>query len=337
MRIERIIPTTFGMEFELLTKNKKMYKIVLLLAFVFVSTSAFSEVQDSIGTKKENGREFILHKIEKGETFYGICRKYNVKPSEAVKFNPSALEVIKTGEILKIPLPVPIIEDNVEEDVIIPDSAPPKQLIIKRTEKSYKNTFHTVVSGETLYSVSRKYGVSVLDIKKWNNLSSDGLSIGQKLIVKREEMNTVVGAEEDEVETIELDDNPVVEIIDDTDTDTDTEIVDIVDDVDNSTTDNYENLADGAEVEESGYVNFITDEEIDQDRNYVLHPKAKIGTIVMVTNPQNNKSIFVRVVGAYNVAEDENMDIIMKITKNTAKKIGLKQKDSMLVKINYAK
>lgn len=312
-----------------------MYKIVLLLAFAFVSSSAYSEVQDSIGTKKESGREFILHKIEKGETFYGICRKYNVKPSEAVKFNPSALEVIKTGEVLKIPMPLPVVVDEVDievDDVIIPDSAPPKELIIRKTEKSIKNIYHIVVSGETLYSLSRKFSVSVDDIKKWNSLNTDGLKIGQKLIVQKEEVNTIIGVEVDGVETIEADDIPSIDVIQ-----IDTTADEFVENNDLVKKSNYEDLADGAEIEESGYVGLITDSEIDQDRNYVLHPKAKIGTIIMITNPQNNKSIFVRVVGAYNVAEDENMGIFMKITKNTAEKIGLKKKDSMLVKINYAK
>ncbi|AXG66142.1 LysM-like endolysin [Streptomyces phage Annadreamy] len=43
---------------------------------------------------------------------------------------------------------------------------------------------HTVVKGETLYAIASKYKVSVDNLKKWNNLKSDELSIGQKLNVK---------------------------------------------------------------------------------------------------------------------------------------------------------
>ena len=42
---------------------------------------------------------------------------------------------------------------------------------------------HTVAKGETLYRISKQYGVSVQDLKDWNNLSGNIISIGQKLIV----------------------------------------------------------------------------------------------------------------------------------------------------------
>ena len=40
-------------------------------------------------------------------------------------------------------------------------------------------------SGETLSSIARKYGVSVSELKRSNGLSSDRLSVGQKLTVKK--------------------------------------------------------------------------------------------------------------------------------------------------------
>ncbi|MGB0345849.1 MAG: LysM peptidoglycan-binding domain-containing protein, partial [Balneolaceae bacterium] len=41
---------------------------------------------------------------------------------------------------------------------------------------------HTVSSGETLYSISRALDVTVAELRSWNNLTSDGLAIGQELI-----------------------------------------------------------------------------------------------------------------------------------------------------------
>jgi LysM repeat protein len=38
---------------------------------------------------------------------------------------------------------------------------------------------------ESLYGISKKYGVTVDDIKKWNNLTSDNLHIGQQLIISK--------------------------------------------------------------------------------------------------------------------------------------------------------
>jgi len=43
--------------------------------------------------------------------------------------------------------------------------------------------FHTVKSGETLYRIHKKYGVSIEDIKRWNHLKSNRLKKGQKIII----------------------------------------------------------------------------------------------------------------------------------------------------------
>lgn len=55
----------------------------------------------------------------------------------------------------------------------------PAAKITKRI-KSY-----TVAKGDTLYSISKRFGVTVVDLKKWNKLSSSTLSIGQTLKVKK--------------------------------------------------------------------------------------------------------------------------------------------------------
>ncbi len=60
---------------------------------------------------------------------------------------------------------------------------------VKRTSNSVasdKNSTaeYVVVKGDTLYSLSKKFNISVSDLKKKNNLSSDSLSVGQKLRVR---------------------------------------------------------------------------------------------------------------------------------------------------------
>jgi LysM repeat protein len=42
---------------------------------------------------------------------------------------------------------------------------------------------HTVAKGETLYRISKEYGVSVQDLKSWNNLADNTIHVGQKLTV----------------------------------------------------------------------------------------------------------------------------------------------------------
>ena len=62
-------------------------------------------------------------------------------------------------------------------------SAAPAQAVPTPSGSSSSATFHTVVSGDTLYSLSRRYGSTVNQIKTWNNLTSDTIVIGQRLRV----------------------------------------------------------------------------------------------------------------------------------------------------------
>lgn len=58
-------------------------------------------------------------------------------------------------------------------------------LSIVREPKTYEVTTHTVEQGETLYAISRKYDVSVDEIKRLNNLEDNIISIGQVLNIRR--------------------------------------------------------------------------------------------------------------------------------------------------------
>ncbi|MBU2995348.1 glucosaminidase domain-containing protein [Cellulophaga baltica] len=55
---------------------------------------------------------------------------------------------------------------------------------VTRTAKEYEVKSHTVVKGDTLYSISRRYFISVDEIMKMNNLKNSNLAVGQKLVVK---------------------------------------------------------------------------------------------------------------------------------------------------------
>ncbi len=48
---------------------------------------------------------------------------------------------------------------------------------------------HVVQAGDTLYSISRRYSVSVNDLKRWNYMYDDHLAVGQELTVKTQSFN----------------------------------------------------------------------------------------------------------------------------------------------------
>jgi len=68
-----------------------------------------------------------------------------------------------------------------EHDVVVLGKKPKKSKK-KKGKSTYKT--YTVVKGDTLYSLSRKFEISVEDLKKMNKLKSNTISIGQELIIK---------------------------------------------------------------------------------------------------------------------------------------------------------
>ena len=59
-----------------------------------------------------------------------------------------------------------------------------QEYVKKKADKKYEYKVHIVTKGDTLYSISRKYFISVPELKRLNNLVNNTLAIGRKLIVK---------------------------------------------------------------------------------------------------------------------------------------------------------
>lgn len=60
--------------------------------------------------------------------------------------------------------------------------------VAKKEPKEYDYKVHVVQKGDTLYSISRKYFVSVPELMKINNMKNSNLAVGQRLTVKSEKM-----------------------------------------------------------------------------------------------------------------------------------------------------
>lgn len=82
---------------------------------------------------------------------------------------------------------------------------------------------------------------------------------------------------------------------------------------------------------ENGKAVISSEGELYQERSFILHPSAKVGTIVMITNPSNNNAVFARVIG--NCAPIDGA--VLKMSKTVAMKLGVN--NDLNVKVSYAK
>jgi LysM repeat protein/ABC-type branched-subunit amino acid transport system substrate-binding protein len=103
-----------------------------------------------------------LHEVKAKETKYGIARQYNITIEELESFNPEIKEGLRMGTTLLIP------PANTQTNVTKSDTA--------RQDSGFY--YHRVKARETLYSLSRDYGVGILEIRKNNPLvDKEGLKI----------------------------------------------------------------------------------------------------------------------------------------------------------------
>jgi LysM repeat protein len=117
---------------------------------------------------KNKKKAWIIHKVDAKETLFGLARRYKVTTEEIIKENPQAKN-LRIGDILRIPY-----KDFDQQAVL---TAPQNSKVKK----------HTVQSKETLFSIAKQYKVSVSDLQKWNNLTDEGIKIGQELWVSKPE------------------------------------------------------------------------------------------------------------------------------------------------------
>lgn len=151
----------------------KNYKLTLLIAFLFgLNLSSKATTLDSLGLKKENNKTFLLFKVGPKQSLFSILKRYNLSLTEFKSANTEIEIPVKTGEILYIPL------HYLEES-----NPAPKVVEEKVAEAPKEAEIHIVAPKQGLLSVANMHKVTMAELRKWNNLTSDRLQEGQRLIV----------------------------------------------------------------------------------------------------------------------------------------------------------
>ncbi len=113
--------------------------------------------------KAQNDNHFI-HTVSKGQTLYSIARMYEVSVNDIIALNPECAQKLAIGYKLKIAQ---------------------KQKTANTTENNEKR-YHTIQSGETLYRLSQKYGITPQEICAANpGLSINNFRTGEVILIPR--------------------------------------------------------------------------------------------------------------------------------------------------------
>lgn len=148
---------------------KKWYRLGLCAVGLLLGVSANASIKDSVGVENKAGKKVILHKVEAKETLYSVARLYKANVVDIQKENPEISKGLAKDQVIRIPT----------NRAFTAKATTPKPA-------AAKGKTHVVEQGQTLFAVARQYNVSVDDIKKWNNLTSNELSAGQILSIGAE-------------------------------------------------------------------------------------------------------------------------------------------------------
>lgn len=334
-----------------------MRKIVLML-LIIINVCDFAPamatpcaVRDFMRSKGADGKKIVSHKVQKGETFYSISRHYKVPVKEIMKAN-KGVAVLKEGQIINIPTT----DDNSagagkggEEH-----SKPPmdKKYVHKSTEKkpvseaTAGTVMHTVKKGETVYGISKKYGASVHDVVAWNNIKSNTIEAGQRLVVSKsnkteEIINAAAQPVEKKISESTLPSNASTKIEEPEKSGNqdahESEIKksdEIADGINHKVIDKTLSGKKVVQSVETGEAAWVSDNDLNPNKYFALHRTAPPGTIMKVTNRMNGKYVFVKVVGRLPGTGD-NEKLIIKISKAAAERIGVLDQ-TFQCELNYA-
>jgi LysM repeat protein len=279
----------------------KNYRLTLLIAFLFTwQLSSEASTLDSLGLKKENNKTFLLFKVGPKQSLFSILKRYNLSLTEFKAANSSVEIPVKTGEIVYIPL------HYLDESSSVPKVADEKAADDKVKDAPKEAKMHIVGPKQGLLSVANLYKVTMADLRKWNNLKSDRLQEGQRLVVTDPaDANSTISVDKANLLPAKNEaksdpapapapapvaDNPVKEKgPEDIKKKIETGIAELIDVPDNS------------------------------GKFLALHRTAPIGTIDLVKNLTNNQSIWVKVIGRLPNGDNK---VIIKLSPKAFEKLN---------------
>ncbi|MFB5946547.1 DPBB and LysM peptidoglycan-binding domain-containing protein [Albibacterium profundi] len=260
---------------------------------------------DSIGIENNNGKQVIVHQLESKETYYSLSRKYGVSHREIMTFNNN--KSLKIGDIVKIPSNRPYQNTSTS-------GAPSSEEASESTtpdQPSDSGIRYKVGAGETLYTIAKRFQVSVAQIVAKNNLENGrSIKAGQTILIPD-------GTEESEPVT----ETPEPEATGDPI---------IIPEKNTSLPAQRYGLR---QIDERGVGVWLEGLNSDSGNMLALHKTAPVGTVVKITNPMNQKITFAKIVGKY-TENATTHDAVIVISKATADLLGILDK-RFLINISY--
>jgi len=324
----------------------------LMLGFLLLVPSLLMAAPnrlDSLGVEKKDGQLYILHRVNQGQTLYALVRRYNASVQSIKDANPGMDVNLRYDQIVR----VPVTGLSRKEEKSIVKELRKEEKEQKREERKAEKAgepagTHRVATGETLYSIATRYGVSTDDLRKWNRLPGETVPLGGTLIVsektwqesgaraeapKTEAPKPVAKPESTKVAAPAPAPRPKTEKADVAVASRAEAVPERSRPLEPGNTPSEPRLirpgdpgplpnpgAGARKIAEIGVAEII-DESDNSNKYLALHRSAPIGTLVLVRNDLNNQSIWVKVIGRL-PQTTLNDKVIIKISARAFEKLS---------------
>ena len=158
--------------------NNRIKALVLLISILICTNTVNSQVFVERSRDKViiSGIAYFVHQVKKGETAYSISKAYGITVEDLTRENPPAVYGINEGQTLRIPVK------------LVTETKPAETAVAKREHDENKFIYHSLKPGETVYSLSKAYGVSENEILQSNpGIDINKLSVGTEIAVPKRE------------------------------------------------------------------------------------------------------------------------------------------------------
>lgn len=140
------------------------------------SSGSSSNSNSSNSSSNSNSSGSATYTVKRGDTLSGIASKHGISLYNLMKWNNLSTTLIYPGDKF-------VVSKNGTSNSGSSNSGSNSGSSNNGNSNSGSSKVHTVKSGDTLSALAKKYNTSVSNLKKWNNLNSSLIIVGQKLNV----------------------------------------------------------------------------------------------------------------------------------------------------------
>ncbi len=154
---------------------KTTYFVFVLMLFFSLASCITHAQTKSTDIKTINGKKYYIHKVEKGQSLYAIAKIYSMDVNSILAENDDAIDGLKNGQELKIPVESLLTKQSVAID-------------------TNKYVYHKITKGETVYGITKKYGIDEKKLGSYNPSITSGLKEGDYIIVGEKKKSSTTSA-----------------------------------------------------------------------------------------------------------------------------------------------